>query len=230
MIGKAAIAIWCDVAPEVRDEFNDWHTHEHMPERLGIPGFLRGSRWVAESGEGYFILYETQDESTVSGPAYLERLNNPTPWSRQMMPHHRYMVRGPCRIEAGRGGGLGLALLTVRFSPAAGKAAALRAWLDGVLTELPARKGLASTALLRHVGARQLTAEQALRGGPDAVPDWVVLVNGYGAEAIAEVAARELNDAELTAHGAAPGAVAGRYLLAFMLAATGYTEPPEEAA
>jgi hypothetical protein len=97
---KAAVAIWCDVASEVREEFDDWHAHEHMPERLSIPGFLRGSRWVAaDGGSGYFMLYEAQDESTITAGPYLERLNNPTPWSRKMMPHHRNMVRGLCRVE-----------------------------------------------------------------------------------------------------------------------------------
>jgi hypothetical protein len=230
MIGGAAVAIWCDVALEVRDEFNHWHAHEHMPERLGIPGFLRGSRWVADEGEGYFILYETQSASTITGPAYLERLNNPTPWSRQMMPHHRNMVRGPCRIAARYGAGLGQALLTVRFSPLPGKADALRAWLDSVLAALPARKGLVSSALLHHLGARQLTAEQELRGKADATPDWVVLVNGYSAEAVAGVLTQEFSEAQMAAHGATPGCVAGLHRLAFVLAAAGYTERPEEAA
>ena len=67
MIGRAAVTIWCDIAPDVRDELNHWHAHEHMPERLGIPGFLRGSRWVAEQGEGYFILYEARDEESITG-------------------------------------------------------------------------------------------------------------------------------------------------------------------
>ena len=51
MLGKAAVAMWWDISPEMRAEWEDWHTHEHMPERLGIPGFLRGTRWVADSGE-----------------------------------------------------------------------------------------------------------------------------------------------------------------------------------
>ena len=50
MLGAAAVAIWCEVAPEIREEFDDWHAHEHMPERLAIPGFLRGSRWVSADG------------------------------------------------------------------------------------------------------------------------------------------------------------------------------------
>lgn len=35
MLGAAAVAIWCDVALEVKDEYDDWHAHEHMPERPG---------------------------------------------------------------------------------------------------------------------------------------------------------------------------------------------------
>jgi len=43
MLGRAAVAMWWDVPPDVRAEWEDWHSHEHMPERLGIPGFLRGT-------------------------------------------------------------------------------------------------------------------------------------------------------------------------------------------
>ena len=229
MIGRAAVAIWCDIAFDVREELNDWHTHEHMPERLAIPGFLRGSRWFADQGTGYLMLYEAESESAITGGAYLERLNQPTPWSRQMMPHHRNMVRGPCRIEASFGTGLGHALLTVRFSAPSDKADGLRAWLTDLLSVFPARKGLVASALLRHVGQPQapLTTEQQLRGG-DRTPDSVVLVNGYDAGAVAAVAASELNEAALTAHGAAPGGVAGVYRLSYVLAR--YTERPEEAA
>lgn len=120
MLGRAAVAMWWDVAPGVRAEWEDWHTREHMPERLGIPGFLRGSRWVALSGEpSYFVLYEVTQLTTITGGAYLERLNNPTPWSRKMMPQHRNMVRSFCVHRAGWGGGLPQALATVRFSPRA---------------------------------------------------------------------------------------------------------------
>jgi hypothetical protein len=196
---KAAVAIWCDVAPEVREEFDDWHAHEHMPERLSIPGFLRGTRWVAaDGGSGYFMLYETESEATLTGAAYLERLNNPTPWSRKMMPHHRNMVRGLCRAEASFGAALGQALLTVRFSGNPEMARELAA--------MPSRKGLVGAHLLRNIAHPPAqTAEQRLRGG-DAAPDWIALVSGYSAEAVA-VASKALNG------------VAGIYRLAYILAA-----------
>src|SRR5690349_24275245 len=103
MLGRAAVAMWWDISPEVRAEFEDWHTHEHMPERLSIPGFLRGTRWIALSGEpSYFILYEAARWATITAGAYVERLNDPTPWSRKMMPHHRNMMRSLCRVRASR--------------------------------------------------------------------------------------------------------------------------------
>src|SRR5262249_54037298 len=152
MLGKAAVAIWCDVAYGVRPEFDNWHAHEHMPERLAIPGFLRGSRWVAERGEGYFILYEVQNEAVIAGEAYLKRLNNPTLWSRKMMPHHRNMVRGLCRVEASGGTALGQALATIRFSADGARSAQLLPWMRNTLATLPHREGLVAAAPLREIG------------------------------------------------------------------------------
>jgi hypothetical protein len=43
LVGSAAIAMWWNMAPDLRSEFEDWHSHEHFPERMSIPGFRRGS-------------------------------------------------------------------------------------------------------------------------------------------------------------------------------------------
>jgi len=40
LIGQGVVAIWNDVAPEGLAEFYEWHHREHMPERVGIPGFV----------------------------------------------------------------------------------------------------------------------------------------------------------------------------------------------
>ena len=181
MLGNAAVAMWWDVAPEMRAEWEDWHSSEHMPERLAIPGFLRGTRWVALSGApSYFVLYEVTGLDTMTGGAYLERLNNPTPWSRKMMPHHRNMVRSLCALRAGWGGGVPQTLATIRFSPAA-----------GALPELARRKGLTGAHLLQSQpmpGAP--TTEQKIRGG-DASADWVMLIGGYDVEAVTKSAMPE---------------------------------------
>jgi hypothetical protein len=62
LLGKGALAMWWDMAPHMKTEFENWHTHEHFPERLAIPGFLRGSRWTdVDEGEGIFVLYEVDN-------------------------------------------------------------------------------------------------------------------------------------------------------------------------
>src|SRR5262245_34841527 len=119
MLGGAAVAMWWDIAGAAKEEFEDWHSHEHMPERLGIPGFLRGTRWIAVSGEpSYFVLYEAADLNVLTGEDYLKRLNDPTPWTRKMIPQHRNLVRGLCLVRLSFGRGLPQALATLRLDRA----------------------------------------------------------------------------------------------------------------
>ena len=101
LLGSAAMLLSFDVVPEAISEHDDWHTHEHLPERLSIPGFLRGTRWVALRGAPrYLVLYEVEELATLTSPAYLERLNNPSAWTSSMMPHYRGMSRGFCLVTA----------------------------------------------------------------------------------------------------------------------------------
>jgi len=206
MLGAAAVVMWCEVGLDVKEEFEDWHAHEHQPERLSIPGFLRGTRWVSTDGRNsYVMLYEALNEATVTTGPYMERLNDPTPWSRKMMPHHRNMVRSLCRVQASFGAGLGQFLLTARFAPEPAQADALERRLTGeLLPSLPSRKGIVAAHLLRRIaGSRaELTTEQKMRGG-DGSADWIVIINGYDAGALAAV--------DL------PGAVTGIYNLACLL-------------
>ena len=191
MLGTAAIAMWWDIAPGIREEWEDWHTREHMPERLSIPGFLRGSRWI--SGNSYFVLYELDSPATLTGAAYMERLNNPTPWSQKMMPHHRNMVRSLCHVRSGYGRGLGGSMATLR--------------LERALATLPERKGVSAAHLLQAqsmAGAPQ-TAEQKLRGG-DAEAPWVGLIGGYDEDAVTRAANELVGDG-----------VMGLYRLSYLL-------------
>jgi len=180
LLGTAALAMWWDIAPALRGEFEDWHTHEHFPERLAVPGFLRGSRWAdADGGEGFFVLYELASYETMTSPAYRARLNDPTPWSRKMMPEHRNMVRSQTRVLGSAGTLLGGCLATLRFSPPPGGERMLRDRLRGDLAALAATPGFAGAHLLQTATpALPPTEEQRLRGG-DAAADWIVLLSGF---------------------------------------------------
>jgi hypothetical protein len=205
LLGRAAVAMWWDMAAAQRSEFQDWHSHEHFPERMSIPGFLRGSRWAnADGGEGFFVIYELADYATLTSVHYLVRLNDPTPWSKKMMPHHRNMVRSQCRVIDSHGGGLAKSMMTIPISPKEGRAEALRVFLADQLAALPARPGITGAHLLQtRTPDAELTEEQKIRGG-DAVADWIVLVSGYDSEELAKVGNNELGAAALTGAGALP--------------------------
>ena len=123
LLGKAAMLLTFDIEDAAIGEHDDWHTHEHLPERLSIPGFLRGTRWVSVKGSPrYTVIYEVERLETLRSDAYLKRLNNPTPWTSKMMAHYRGMIRGLCSVERSYGLGTGHYSLLVRFKPAADSA------------------------------------------------------------------------------------------------------------
>jgi len=212
--------MWWDIAAEVRADFEDWHVHEHLPERLAIPGFRRGTRWSSASGgEGMFVLYELERHETLSSPDYLARLNSPTPGSTRWMPHHRNMVRSQCRVAASRGGVVARHALTVRLSPAAGGAGELQSFLGSIASELAARPGLVGAHVLRHEApAIATTKEQQIRDNADRSADHVFVACGYEASALQKLSASHLSAERLSEHGAGPGTVAGLYTLSCSLA------------
>ena len=215
VLGRAAIAMWWDISPQRKAEFEDWHSHEHLPERLAIPGFLRGSRWAAaDGGTGFFVLYELDDPETLASPHYLERLNQPTPWSTQLMPHHRDMVRSQCRVEASVGGGVARAMLTLRLSPRNGASGPLRTFLVEQADKIASRAGTtAAHLLLTEAPDIALTTEQRIRGGRDPSADWIFLVGGYDLAALQGLRAGELSNDMLSRHGAQDDIEAGLYVL-----------------
>ena len=195
LFGKAALAMWWDMSPAIRTEFEDWHSHEHFPERLGIPGFLRGSRWRAVEGEGFYVMYELEAFETLTSPPYVHRLNNPTPWSTKLFPHHRNMVRSQCRVLETSGSGIAGHMMTIRFSPDEGDAEAVRSALRSAIQRIPHLPGLSGAHLLRtETPQMAATVEQKIRGGRDAAADWIMLVSGYEAGALEDCKSSELAD------------------------------------
>ena len=219
LLGKAAVAMWWSVRPEQRAEFGDWHSHEHFPERMSIPGFRRGSRWTSTTdAEGFFVLYELAEYEVLTSKGYLDRLNAPTPWSTKMMPHHLGMIRSQCRLIESFGGGVATSLATIRLSPQAGREADLQAQLANTLGTLAQKPGLTGAHLLRTDTPRTSapTAEQQIRG-KDGTADWIVLLSGYDADAVEAVIAGPLSPGSLGALGAQNDPTIGRYRLAFTM-------------
>jgi hypothetical protein len=186
LAGKGAVAIWHDITPEGRDEFYAWHGEEHMPERVAIPGFLRGRRYVAIEAElEFFNLYEALSSQVLTGQDYRMRLDNPTPWTRTAVKHFRDVARAICRVAATYGRAEGGLIGTWRYDVVDDAAERhRRALAERVLPELAGRRGVAGAHLLiADIEASAVdTAERKARDAPTRVPRWILLVEGWADE------------------------------------------------
>jgi len=160
------LALWNDCAPEAAAEYERWYAREHLPERVGLPGFRFGRRYEAlRADRQFFTFYEVDGPEVLLSPAYLERLRNPTPWTRAIMPSFRGMSRTVCDLAASAGAGLGAHAVTLRveggMAPRPDAAAAI--------TALAEQEGVARVQLWRRA-ARQTpsdTPEMTSRDRPD---------------------------------------------------------------
>ena len=219
LLGSAAMLLSFDIAPEAIEEHDRWHTHEHLPERLSIPGFLRGTRWTATAGEPrYMVLYEVRDLAVLASEAYLARLNDPTPWTRRVMPFYRGMSRGLCAVLGSFGHGQGGTAALIRFASEEASAESTRQWLlEEVLPKLPHAPGLGSAHLLQGAQAAAMTDEQRIRGA-DRDVDSAIIITGYDGGAVAECAKGLCADRRLSSHGARE-TTSATYVLSYALAA-----------
>ncbi|MFM8470984.1 MAG: hypothetical protein ACKODH_13650 [Limisphaerales bacterium] len=218
LAGQALVAIWHDIAPEGLADFYDWHNREHMPERLAIPGFHRGRRYLRVAGDGqeFFNLYEVATFDVLVGPDYLARLNAPTPWTRRVVPHFRNVTRGLCRVVGSAGIGQGGMVTTLRFGTAPEGAVTLRAYLlDAAFPALLAQPGVLAMhlACTDAAGSSLPTAEKQARNNPTDIPSWVLLVEGISVEHLRRAVSGPLAGTTLIRHGAAAEPLAGTYQL-----------------
>jgi hypothetical protein len=185
LAGLGAVCIWHDLLPEARDDFHQWHNREHMPERVGIPGFRRGRRYVAISGAPeYFNLYEADSAEVLGGQDYLNRLNAPTEWTRQVVPSFRNVSRSICRVVYTHGVGQGAFILTQRFDVGErDRPQVVKALRQRLLPPLYDNKGIAGVhlCLADESISRVETAEKKARADTTQVPTWIILIEGNSA-------------------------------------------------
>jgi hypothetical protein len=173
----------------MREQFHQWHSLEHIPERVAIPGFMRGQRWFAEAASPqYLTTYLTRDPAVLTSQAYLSRLNQPTPWTLSTVAAFRHTCRAAGAIlwQAGPGDGSGGCMLTARISaPGIDPATLAASWSHGVLRQMAAADGVGYVRLVASApsASRLPTAERAIRTGDVDEPDLIVLIEGFGVPA-----------------------------------------------
>ena len=219
--GRGVAAIWHNVAKDFQDDYNRWHVHEHMPERVAIAGFRRGRRYVAIDGDPqFFHFYETESLETLTSPAYLERLNNPTTWTRRIGPHLRDNNRSLCSVVISQGRGCGTAILAGRLTAESGlEDDMVNRLREGLFSQLRDRAGIVGAHLLKgdQQSSATETEEKAIRGALDAVADWVILIDAIEAAVLDRVSTElDVTPSGLAKCGVVQAAL-GTYRLHYLL-------------
>ena len=213
LAGEAVVAIWNDIAPEARTRFYDWHTHEHMPERVGIPGFRRGRRAIAldaATQPEFFTLYEADCFEVITGSDYAARLNDPTPATRAVTAQFRATTRALARVVESRGPGLGGILLTLRFEAEAMLAPELST-ITRSCAVVPRVTGAHLCRTERDASA-QRSAETRARSDIEAPPAWFVLIEATDPQALDLAAVQQA----MGSAGALGPFIGGRYRLEYL--------------
>ncbi|MFH1953744.1 MAG: hypothetical protein ABIL06_19265 [Pseudomonadota bacterium] len=98
---QGMLAFWIDIDEDYVLRFQEWHNFEHMAERINIPGILVGRRYRGfDDAPMFFISYETTESAVFGMQPYMERINNPTSWTREALSHFNNNIRNTYRLLA----------------------------------------------------------------------------------------------------------------------------------
>ena len=178
----AILVLWNDCVPEAKARYEDWYTREHIIERVGIPGFRSGRRYQAIQGAPeFFTFYEVDNADVLSSAAYMERQNNPTPWTREVMASFRNMNRTVCEVVATAGVLTGSHVVVARFASPLAADAVVPARAD--IERLAGQSGIGRVHLWAASPTQTPpTHEMTLRTKPDDVIHGALVVECVRAE------------------------------------------------
>lgn len=178
LAGRAFLALWNDISPAREPEYNQWHTIEHVPERVAVAGFHGARRYVgrARDRHRYFTLYDVESIDVFDGTEYRDVVDRPTAWSTSIRPDFGNVVRAVCRVERSGGAGIGAAIACLCVAPEV-EASALQAMIDEVLA-LPG-------VVASHVGRKHEDAKPSAFAAPAKVRafDRIVLIEALDRDA-----------------------------------------------
>ncbi len=119
--GTGILSVWNEYPAADVEFYERWYMTEHFPERLGVPGFLRGRRYRAiDADRTYFTVYDLDNPDVLFSSSYIARLNDPTAWTQRIMGRWSSMFRTACRRVSRAGTAVGGFVAVARFEePAA---------------------------------------------------------------------------------------------------------------
>ncbi|MDE2006784.1 MAG: hypothetical protein KGI51_09475 [Rhodospirillales bacterium] len=183
MARQGFLAIWCEIGASDLAEYHNWQTQEHIADRVYSPGFLGMRLFSAiDNPCAHFFLYATESAAVLRSAAYRAILDNPSPWTRRLMPKFGPFDRavGEKLVKIGRGFGSHVLASRIRtdgrpVDPAAAKAALRN------LINLPDTVG-ARLLATDHATTDAASEEKAMRGSVEGDFDTLLVVEALSAE------------------------------------------------
>ena len=172
--------VGCDLAA-----YEDWYQRDHLPDRLGVPGFRHARRYrlVEGAGQAFFTFYEVESAAVLRSDAYRARLAAPTAGTVDMMRHFRAMCRSICAVAADEGAGIGGLVAVI------GMVGALVApGAQGVLAGLLGHGAVSRARLWVAAEDVDVNPEAGLRPGQDARLGTILVVEGTEAAVLRDAA------------------------------------------
>jgi hypothetical protein len=226
-MGGAVMCTWTDCAKQAEPDFTEWYNRQHLAERVAVPGFISGARYVAERGRPKFLAYYEWENARVGpSPAYMERQDNPTRWTRRMMANFQNTIRTVFNRKLRLGMGRGAAAASLRLAPAPGKEAKLERRLERLLAELAKQPGMTGVTLLQAdpEGSRMDSNESRMRAKADRLAAWVVHAEAMDMPSLRKAWRAVIGQDDLRRNGAQSKMELGFYRLLFALSKDGADE------
>ena len=175
------LAIWCDMAAEDLQEYRSWLTQEHIADRTFSPGFLGVRLFEALDNElSHFILYATENLDVLCGSAYKKILDNPSAWTRRIMPRFGAFDRalGAQVLKVGNGFGSHVAVWRIRLAE---RTYDLKK-LGGDLAAFAGRDGIVSLRVFAvdHGTTERHSEEKTMRRGGEGAFDLLLCAEAMG--------------------------------------------------
>jgi hypothetical protein len=197
-VSPGILAIFNNVAPGREADFEEWFQHEHLAERISLPGFLIGRRHEAIAGQPrYFNFYLTQSAQVLKSAAYLGRLDQPTPMTRIVMSEiFKDMIRTVCRRTFRLGAMRGTGVVALRFRERPDESV-----LKVVIETLMRDRAVACGEIWQAADPREfpVSEEERLRGGDRKIEACLLVetLRVQDAQTVAAALAQEFPRAEM---------------------------------
>lgn len=100
---KGYLLVMMQPPPAFEEEFTAWYDTEHIPERLAVPGFESGVRYVCLSGSPRFLaMYDTRTPDVLDSPEYLRvSFDKSSPWTKRVTSRVRVIRAAGRQIYPG---------------------------------------------------------------------------------------------------------------------------------